>query len=111
MKKLFALLLLAVPLAFAGVPVQVSWDAPVASPAVTNFTLYVSTQLITNKATVSASVNVTNLTSAWASNLVYSTTYHFVATSREGANESPFSAELIYTTTNLPAPVFLRLGP
>lgn len=111
MKKLISILLLVAPMALAGVNVTIAWDAPVANPAITNFTLYASPQTITNKLTVAQSVTVSGTNSATVTNLAYSTTYHFVATSREGANESPFSAELIFTTTNLPAPVNVRLGP
>ncbi len=110
---------LGVPLMFAlllvcsvrAADVTLSWDVPVVTPAITNFSVYTSTQPITNRLTVLKTNTVTGTNSLSISNLSYSTAFYFVATSREGTNESTFSNPTSYTTPALPAPTNLRIGP
>lgn len=103
------LLLLALPVMAADLTLQ--WDAPVVLPAVTNYTLYVSQQPITNKATVLKAYGVTNGTSVVVSNLNRGSWYWFVVTAREGASESGFSNQVTNQTPALPAPLNLRISP
>ncbi len=106
---MFALLLLALPARSADV--TLGWDVPVIFPAITNFAIYTSTQPITNAATVLRTNTVTGTNALTISNLTWTTTFNFVAVTRQGTNESDFSNPAIYTTPKLPAPNNLRIGP
>ncbi len=86
-----------------------SWDAPGGNPAVTNFTVYGSPAFITNSINASKTLQVTNATSLTVSNLNWNAKWYWVATSREGTNESDFSNQITNTTPKLPAPVNFRI--
>ncbi len=86
-----------------------SWDAPGGFPAVTNYTVYGSPAFITNSINASITKQVTNSTALTVSNLNWNSTWYWVATSREGTNESDFSNQITNKTPKLPAPLNLRI--
>jgi hypothetical protein len=112
MKKLAVSFLLLLTLSPKAAEVTLSWDVPVSTPAITNFAVYTSTQLITNRATVLRTNTISSTNAITLTGLPWSTTLNFVAASREGTNESPTTSNpTTYTTPALPAPTNLRIGP